>query len=236
MLAAVESRDVDRLVVCFTEEASWQNVPHPPAHGLIEIRQLFDPIVTLSDRIHWEVGTEIYEDGRGWLERIDHFWIDGDRHSVSCNGVFDVDVERGLVRSVRDYVDLGEWRSRIGPVYKKAAARTGLEVVTRHLDGVRTGDPIEMARDYAIDAVLERAAETHRGRSTITGYFRTVPARLGSATLSLGEPEGPAGDGSIAVRWQIHGDTQLLASGTDIYRVTTGRITYQRVLLDGSDF
>ena len=32
---------------------------------------------------------------------------------MRCNGVFDFDLETSSILSVRDYVDLGEWRSRL---------------------------------------------------------------------------------------------------------------------------
>lgn len=49
-------------------------------------------------------------------ERVDRFWIRGAMYLVQCHAVIEVDVERGLIRSWRDYVDSGEWRKTLGGV------------------------------------------------------------------------------------------------------------------------
>ncbi len=115
-LDAVEGRDVEAVVACFTERGSWQNVPHPPAEGHEGLRAAFGPILARSDEVRWDVVTEAYEGRRAWLERVDRFWIDGVEHAVRCNGVFEVDPGAGLIAEVRDYVDLGEWRARMPPL------------------------------------------------------------------------------------------------------------------------
>ena len=112
-LNSMESCDIDRILQSFTEQSSWQNVPHVPAVGLSEIRAAFESIVQRSSRIQWDVVSSAFEGSRGWIERVDRFWIDGIEYPVRCNGVFDFDVESCSILSVRDYVDLGEWRSRL---------------------------------------------------------------------------------------------------------------------------
>lgn len=112
-LNSLESCDIDRILQSFTEQSSWQNVPHVPAVGLSEIRATFESIVQRSSRIQWDVVSSAFEGSRGWVERVDRFWIDGIEYAVRCNGVFDFDVESSTILSVRDYVDLGEWRSRL---------------------------------------------------------------------------------------------------------------------------
>ncbi len=112
-LRDLESRDLDRIMQNFTEVSQWQNVPHPPAIGLSEIRTTFATIVKRSSKIQWDVVSSSFEGTRGWIERIDRFWIDGSEYAVRCNGVFEFNVETSSISSVRDYVDLGEWRSRL---------------------------------------------------------------------------------------------------------------------------
>lgn len=113
-LDSLESCDIDRILQSFTEESVWQNIPHPPAVGLSEIRNTFETIVNRSSRIKWDVVSSSFMGNRGWIERVDRFWIDGVEYAVRCNGVFDFDLEDLTIVSVRDYVDLGEWRSRLG--------------------------------------------------------------------------------------------------------------------------
>ena len=115
-LDAIEARDLDAVLACFTKDATWQNVPHPRSRGHHEIRALLAAIVGRSEKVRWDVITESYGENRAWLERVDRFTIDGTEYAVECNGVLEFDPDSGLIRELRDYVDLGEWRSRIAVV------------------------------------------------------------------------------------------------------------------------
>jgi limonene-1,2-epoxide hydrolase len=115
-LDAVEAQDLDAVLGCFATEATWQNVPHPPARGLEEIRAVLKPILTRSSRVRWDIVTAAYHDDRAWLERVDRFWIDGREYSARCNGVIEREPGTGLILAFRDYVDLGEWRARLGEI------------------------------------------------------------------------------------------------------------------------
>jgi len=110
---SLRSRDMDKILSFFDERSSWQNVPHPAAKGVAEIDSMFKAIVNRSSRIQWDIVTEAYDEKRAWLERIDRFWVDGNEYAVRCNGVFEFDLETGTIISVRDYVDLNEWRGRL---------------------------------------------------------------------------------------------------------------------------
>lgn len=112
-LDAVEARDVDAVVAHFAAEATWQNVPHPPAEGWAGIRAMLARILERSETVRWDVVSESYAPGRAWLERVDRFWIDGVEYAVECNGVLEIDEDAGLITELRDYVDLGEWRARL---------------------------------------------------------------------------------------------------------------------------
>jgi limonene-1,2-epoxide hydrolase len=229
LLAAIESRDLRAIEDALTPDATWQNVPSPAATGRDAVLALLAPIVTWSDQVRWDVTTAAYEGGRGWLERVDRFVIAGEELAVRCNGVFEV--RDGRVATVRDYVDLAEWRGRAAPVLDALRRRPATDVVRRHLDAVRRGDPVAMAADYALDAELVRGATTYRGWRRIAEYFDTVPARLAGRRPELGAAE-PDGEGRVTVRWSIAG----AASGRDVYDVAGGRIVRQTVELDGADF
>lgn len=226
LLAAIESRDLRRIADALTPDATWQNVPHPPVIGRDAVVALLDGVVCWSDDVRWEVVSSATDGDTTWCERVDRFVIAGEERAVRCNGVFRVDPASGMVAEVRDYVDLGEWRARIAPVMTAMAERSPGEVVARHLVAVERRDPIAMAADYAIDAVLVRDGVAHEGYAAIADYFDTVPERLGSNELHLDHVS------DIEVRWTIPG----AASGRDVYEVQAGRITRQTVTLDTSDF
>ncbi len=112
-LHALSTREMGLIMAFFNEKSTWQNVPHPPAIGIEEIALMFSPIIHKSSKVQWDILNETYEENRAWLERIDRFWIAGTEYTVQCNGVFELDLSERKILSVRDYVDLGEWRERL---------------------------------------------------------------------------------------------------------------------------
>ncbi len=235
LLTAVATRDLRRLEQMLAPTCAWQNMPHPPAAGRVQVIAMLAPILCWSDEVRWDVISAAYEGNTAWVERADRFWIDGEEHTVLCNGVITVDPDSGTVASVRDYVDLGEWRARLAPVFERLSARPAVEVVARHLRAVDRRDSIAMAADYALDAVLTRSTDAHRGWFRIADYFRTVPERLGATTLECSAPQLlPSGE--VSVEWAISKDGTTTVTGTDIYRVERGCITHQAVGLHGPDF
>ena len=112
--------------------------------------------------------------------------------------------------------------------------RTDEEVVEDHLASISTQDPEAMSADYAADATLERDRR-YVGRDAITGYFRTVPNRLGAGEVVFGQRKRLP-DGRISVRWSISGGQADGLSGLDTYTLADGMIVHQVVELDGSDF
>lgn len=112
-LAAIAARDIDAVMTHFAPDATWQNVPHPPAVGHAGIAAMLGPILGRSTEVRWDIVSASYDGTRAWIERIDRFWIDGTEYAVRCNGVFETAPEAGVITEVRDYVDLGEWRDRL---------------------------------------------------------------------------------------------------------------------------
>lgn len=233
LLAAIESRDARAVEDALAPTVTWQNVPHPPAAGRDAVLRLLRDIVTWSDEVRWDVVSASFGPDTAWLERVDRFVIDGVEHAVRCNGVFTV--ADGVVGKVRDYVDLGEWRARVGPALAAMAGRPAEEVVRRHLDGVLALDTVRMAADYAHDAVLVRPDGERQGWRAIADYFDTVPERLRGAELQFGSMARSTG-GPVVVRWTITRPGNASLSGTDAYEVRAGRIAQQTVTFDTTDF
>jgi limonene-1,2-epoxide hydrolase len=230
LLAAIEARDLLAIESALHVDATWQNVPHPPSVGRDAVVASLAPILGWSDAVRWDVVSASYEAGSAWIERVDRFVIDGTEYAVACNGVFAVDAD-GLVTSVRDYADIGEWRQRIEPVYRAMRSRSAVEVVARHLAAVERRDGVAMSADYALDATLTRGERQYRGYREIAGYFAELPARLGERRLTLSAP-APVGSRDVEVRWSIDDE----AVGVDRYVVDSGWIRSQVVTLEGPDF
>ena len=235
LLVAIESRDLRAVHAALHPNAIWQNVSHPAAEGRPAVMALLANILCWSDQVRWDVISSSVDGQVGWYERVDRFWLLGEEHAVHCNGVFTVDPATDTVCEVRDYVDLGEWRARVTPVLQTLAARTAAAVVLQHLSAVGMRDPVAMASDYALDAVLARPDAQHTGWFEIADYFETVTARLKDCKLVFSEVK--ATDHQHAeVAWEITGAKGRVASGRDEFVVTEGRITQQRTWLDSDDF
>jgi limonene-1,2-epoxide hydrolase len=231
LLAALASRDLRLIEDALSPDCRWQNVPGPAAVGRDAVLGLLAPVITCSDRVQWDVISAAYNDTTAWLERADRFWIEGSEHTVLCNGVFEVDTVSGTVASVRDYVDLGEWRARLTPTLEAMARRPARQVVDRHLAAVQARDPVAMAADYAREATIERAGIRLCGYRAIADYFDTVPARLGPNRLIFDRRRHEQ------VAWTIlKPDGTEVARGRDRYVVAEGRIVEQYVALSTDDF
>ena len=235
LLVAIESRDLRAVHAALHPNATWQNVPQPAAERRPAVIALLANILCWSDQVRWDVVSSSVDGRVGWYERVDRFWLLGEEHAVQCNGVFTVDPATDTVCDIRDYVDLGEWRGRVTPVLQTLAARSAKEVVSQHLRAVGTRDPVAMASDYALDAVLARPDAQHTGWSEVADYFETVPARLKDRELVFGDVE-VTDTHHAEVAWKITGVEGWVASGRDEFVVTEGRITHQRTSLDSDDF
>ena len=235
LLSAIESRDLRAVERYLHPDVVWQNVPHPPTLGCQAVTELLANVLCWSDQVRWDILSSAVIGETGWYERVDRFWMAGEEHAVHCNGVFEVDTGAQTVRSVRDYVDLGEWRSRIEPVMTQLASRPASEVVARHLDAVRRLDPVAMAADYGLHAVLQRPGRAYAGWAAIADYFDTVPTRLGDAEV-LFESVEPLGKDRARVVWRVAASGGANHSGIDTFSVSAGRITHQLTELDGEDF
>lgn len=121
-LAAVEDRDASAAAACFAEGATYANVPHPPVVGPAGVRGLLAPILERSTWVRWDVVTAAYAPERCFLERVDRFGIDGREYAVACTAVVEIDPVADLVTAFRDYVDLGEWRARLGDALSRGPA------------------------------------------------------------------------------------------------------------------
>ena len=233
LFTAIGSRDLRRIHAHLASEIVWQNVPHPPVTGRDEVLAMLAGIVTWSDEVHWDVVSVAVDGSDVHVEHTDHFVVDGVDHAVRCNGV--VTVDEGVVMAVRDFVDLGEWRTRIGPVLTAMAERPADLVVERHLTAVRSGDPVAMAADYTLDAILERPDGVRKGWREIADYFDSVPSRLAGGSVEF-DPPRRRPDGRVEVEWTIRGAERLPIGGHDEYQVVAGRIRHQVVTLTDDDF
>jgi limonene-1,2-epoxide hydrolase len=112
-LGAVARRDLEAVGLTLDADVRWANVPHPAAVGSRAVLEMLSSVIGRAQRVRWDLVSAAYESDRAHLERVDRFWIGGTEYAARCHGVFVVDPAAGRILEVRDYVDLGEWRSRL---------------------------------------------------------------------------------------------------------------------------
>jgi len=231
LLEAIEARDLRRVRRALHPSARWQNVPHPAAEGRDAVMALWGGILCWSERVRWDVHHVSIEGTNGSVERLDRFWLQGEEYAVACHGVFSVDADTGLVISVRDYVDLGEWRGRVNPVLAALATRSPMEVVSSHLAAIRSGVPLAMASHYAVDAELDCPEGVLVGWDTIANYCESLVLQMDVSGIIWGAVE-LSGPEMVTVDWRFESDTQPNRSGCDQYEIREGRIVLHTRSID----
>ena len=127
LFSAVESRDLRLLRDVCVPEVSWRNVPESPVVGVGNVCSLIGTVTLPADEVRWEIERLSWSGRQAHVERLDRFRILGEWHEVWCHGVLVFSPDGRLV-SLDDYVDLAEWRSRIGPVLDRLATRDAASV------------------------------------------------------------------------------------------------------------
>lgn len=100
-----EKMDIDQIMSCFLEDASWHNMPYPSIQGRDAIRTAVSNFLSTADHVRFEV----YHSGEvspGIVvnERKDVFRTkDGGTLEIPVMGIFEV--QDGLIQTWRDYFD-----------------------------------------------------------------------------------------------------------------------------------
>jgi hypothetical protein len=115
------------------------------------------------------------------------------------------------------------------------SGRSPATVVQRHGAAVERLDPVAMAADYALDAVLERPGASYEGWYAIADYFDSVPSRLAGGELTFGSMAAMGSD-EVRLSWRITKCNDVVVSGADTFQIVAGRITHQVTTLSEGDF
>ena len=104
LIKANEARDVDAIVALMTDDIEYENVGMGVCKGADEVRGLLGPFLTGAERVAWEVLAQVEHGDVVMNERVDRFFLPGDKHAeVRVAGYFEV--RDGKVRRWRDYFD-----------------------------------------------------------------------------------------------------------------------------------
>lgn len=110
LIAGWESRDVDAIMRCFSDDAIYVNVPLAPVHeGAAAIRAAVEGFLAMGEKIDFIVHhtAENPESGVVMNERSDRFLIRGRWMEAAVMGVFEL--REGRICAWRDYFDVSEF-------------------------------------------------------------------------------------------------------------------------------
>jgi limonene-1,2-epoxide hydrolase len=112
-LDAVEARDLDALLDCFVDGATYAYaMPMPALVGREAIGSMFGALFADASAARFEIVGFAVDGESVWTERVDRFTFGGRDVGIECMGVFELSGDR--IRAVRDYVDMATWRERKG--------------------------------------------------------------------------------------------------------------------------
>ena len=121
-----EQQDVDSLLACFTEDASYIDMPLPPRHGVVEIRayieRVFAAFKVRIETLHIASARNIV-----FTERVDNLTLNGaDTPSVPLPVTGVMELRDGKIAAWRDYLDLRTAEEGLGIAIRSTA--TGASV------------------------------------------------------------------------------------------------------------
>jgi len=105
-------RDIDELLSYFAPDATYHNIPMPPAVGHDAIRGVLDMFVPMSSSIEFDVRHLVADGNIVLTERVDRFVVNGKNVDLPVMGTFELDAD-GRITAWRDYFDLAQFTSQI---------------------------------------------------------------------------------------------------------------------------
>ena len=110
--SAWSRRSIDELLVYFTPDAVYHNMPLAPVSGLDGIREVLNLFVPPTEAIEFEVLHTAVRGNLVFTERIDRFTMGGRTIDLPVAGVFEL--RDGRIAAWRDYFDLATWQRAAG--------------------------------------------------------------------------------------------------------------------------
>ena len=106
-IEAFRARDLDRIMLFFTDDCVYHNIPLDPVQGPAAIRAVLQSFAGMSTAIEWEL-LQIAETEGGVVltERVDKFEIGGKWIALPVMGAFEL--QDGKSCAWRDYFDMAQ--------------------------------------------------------------------------------------------------------------------------------
>jgi limonene-1,2-epoxide hydrolase len=112
-IAAWPTKDADRLISFFDEDAVYQNGPLPPARGREAIRNALAASMEMGGEVAVDIIHIIADGDIVMTERVDHLSIINQTFSMPMMGIYEI--RGGTIAAWRDYFDLNQFVSQLPP-------------------------------------------------------------------------------------------------------------------------
>lgn len=110
--AAWESRDQQRILDAFTDDAVYHNMPMPAAQGKEAIKGLLAMILGPATAVTFDVKHIVAEGDVVLTERVDTFQMGDKTVALDVMGTFEL--RDGKIAAWRDFFDLAQWTRQAG--------------------------------------------------------------------------------------------------------------------------
>jgi limonene-1,2-epoxide hydrolase len=103
-IAAWQSKDAEKALAFFADDAVWHNMPMEPVVGIDAIRDVYVQFAGAMDGLRVDVHLQLSDGTFVMHERTDHVSMGGKAISLPICGVFEI--QNGRIKSWRDYFDM----------------------------------------------------------------------------------------------------------------------------------
>ena len=110
LIDAFNSRDMERVINCFSANADYHNIPMEKVTGAEEIRQALNGFIGSASAVQWDLLNIAESEGVVLTERVDKFELNGSWIALPVMGTFEI--SQGKIVAWRDYFDLNDFQSQ----------------------------------------------------------------------------------------------------------------------------
>ncbi len=106
-----KSRNLDKIMDFFADDAVYHNIPMEPARGKDAIRQVINSFLPMASAVEFKILRSASAGNVVLNERVDVFQMGGKHVELPVAGVFEV--RNGKISAWRDYFDVQMWTKQL---------------------------------------------------------------------------------------------------------------------------
>ena len=113
-IKTVNTNDMDKIMMFFSPDCFYHNIPLDPITGTEEIRNILTTMFDMSTEVEWTIhNVAETAEGHVMTERTDAFMINGKWIKLPVMGIFEL--QNSKITSWRDYFDANQIAQQLIP-------------------------------------------------------------------------------------------------------------------------